>query len=108
MEPLYRQLIGFTQEPSTRPRWIIAPSLAVGHTLAERLALDGYGWMNLRFSTAIDLAMLIAGPVLTSAGVGVMDAGVGPALILQSLLDLGEEVPKYFRAIAEQPGVAEA
>jgi hypothetical protein len=52
MEPLYRQLIGFTQQPSTRPRWIIAPSLAVGHTLAERLALDGYGWTNLRFTTA--------------------------------------------------------
>lgn len=108
MEPLYRQLIGFTQEPSTRPRWIIAPSLAVGHTLAERLALDGYGWTNLRFTTAVDLAVRVAGPALASAGVAVMDGGVGPALILQSLLDLGEEVPKYFRAIAEQPGVAEA
>ena len=108
MEPLYRQLVGFTQQASARPRWILAPSLAVGHTLAERLALDGQGWTNLRFTTAADLAARVAGPALAASGVTVLDTGVGPALILQLLLDLSEEVPKYFRAIAEQPGVAEA
>jgi ATP-dependent helicase/nuclease subunit B len=108
METLYRQLIAFTRAQPTRPRWIIVPSMAVGKTLADRLALDGYAWANLRFQTASDLALRIAGPALSTAGKLVLKDGIGPALTLQLLLNLGATGGEYFRQIAEQPGVGDA
>ena len=108
MEALYRQLIRFTQEQPTRPRWIIVPSMAVGNTLADRLALDGYTWANLRFQTASDLALRIDGPALSTAGKRVVKGGIGPALTLQLLLNVGTGTGEYFGPIADQPGVADA
>ncbi len=108
MEALYRQLIRLTQEQPTRPRWIIVPATAVGKTLADRLALDGYAWANLRFQTASDMALRIAGPALSTAGKLLLKDGIGPALTLQLLLNLGPTGGEYFRHIAEQPGVGDA
>ena len=108
MEPLLKQIVAFMQDRPTDTLWILVPTLAAGHTLGERLARGGFAWANLRFTTPLDLASRIAGPVLGSRGVTAMDAGLGPALLLQLLLDLPVEGPRYFRKIADQPGVAEA
>src|ERR1019366_2954226 len=108
MEPLLQQIVEFMQNRPAATRWILVPTLAAGHTLGERLARDGFAWANLRFTTPLALAARIAGPVLGSRGITEMDQGLGPALLLELLLDLPAEVPQYFRKIVDQPGVAEA
>ena len=108
MEPLLQQIVEFMQDRPAATRWILVPTLAAGHTLGERLARDGFAWANLRFTTPLALAARIAGPVLGSRGITEMDQGLGPALLLELLLDLPAEVPQYFRKIVDQPGVAEA
>ncbi len=108
MESWLQQIIEFRDERLSGARWILVPTLAVGHTLAEHLARGGHAWANLRFTTPLDLAARIAGPSLGGRGVREMDAGLGPALLLQLLIDLPAGIPRYFRKIVEQPGVAEA
>jgi ATP-dependent helicase/nuclease subunit B len=108
MDLLLQQIAEFMQEQPTGTRWILLPTTAAGHTLGERLAREGFAWANLRFTTPLDLATRIAAPVLGARGVREMDPGLGPALLLQLLLDLPAEVPQYFRKIMDQPGVAEA
>jgi ATP-dependent helicase/nuclease subunit B len=62
----------------------------------------------LRFTTVLGLAERVAGPILGSEGVVPTECGLGPALCLELLLDLPNDIPKYFRKIAEQPGVGDA
>ena len=108
METLLQQIVEFMREQPTGARWVLVPTLAAGHTLGERLARGGHAWANLRFTTPLDLAARIAGPILGARGLREMDLGFGPALLLQLLVDLPAGVPRYFRRIVEQPGLAEA
>lgn len=108
MEPFLQQLIDLVQAEPTRAKWVVTPSLAIGHNIAERLISEGIAWGNLRFTTTFDLAECIAGPALAREKRTQMDSTVGPALALGLLLDLPATVTRYFRAIAEQPGVSEA
>ncbi|MFQ5829944.1 MAG: PD-(D/E)XK nuclease family protein [Candidatus Methylomirabilia bacterium] len=89
-------------------KWVIVPTHALGHTLGERLALEGTGWANLRFTPPLDLALEMAAPFLVERGVDPSPDGVGPALIMRLLLELPESTPAYFRHLAEQPKMAEA
>ena len=43
------QLADLCRTDRTRPKWVFVPSHAVGHTLGERLVLEGTDWANLRF-----------------------------------------------------------
>jgi ATP-dependent helicase/nuclease subunit B len=108
MESLLQQLTDLIQSEPTLTKWVVVPSLAVGHNIGERLASEGIAWGNLRFTTAFDLAVRVAGPGLAREGKTLVDPAVGPALTLELLLDLPATLPPYFRAIAEQSGVAEA
>jgi hypothetical protein len=108
MEPILQQLAELVQTEPARAKWVVAPSLAVGHNIAERLISEGIAWGNLRFTSAFDLAARIAGPALARENRTVSDPSAGPALVLGLLLDLPDAVAPYFRAIAEQPGVADA
>jgi hypothetical protein len=107
MEPFLQQLTDLIQDEPTLAKWAIVPSLAVGHNVGERLASEGIAWGNLRFTTVFDLAVRVAGPGLAREGKALVDQAVGPALTLELLLDL-PATPPYFRAIAEQSGVAES
>jgi ATP-dependent helicase/nuclease subunit B len=108
MKPFLQQLTDLVQAEPARAKWVVTPSLAVGHNIAERLISEGITWGNLRFTTVFDLAVRIAGPALARVKRTLIDPAVGPALALQLLLDLPATLTPYFRVIAEQPGVAEA
>jgi len=108
MEPFLQQLISLAQTDPTRTKWVVAPSLAVGNNIAERLISEGIVLGNFRFTNTFDLAARIAGPALARKKTALMDPAVGPALALELLLDLPSTSSSYFREIAEQPGVAEA
>lgn len=108
MDPFLTQLADLCRTERTRPKWVIVPTHALGHTLGERLVLGGTPWANLRFTTPLDLALQMAAPFLVERGVEPAADEVGPALVMRLLLDLPPDVPRYFRRLAEQPRMAEA
>src|SRR5512136_2163923 len=108
MTPFLTQLTELCRTEPTRVKWVIVPTHTLGHTLGERLALGGAGWANLRFTTALDLALPMAAPFLVERGIDPAPDGIGPALIMRLLLELPSTVPAYFRGLAEQPQMAEA
>lgn len=108
MNLLLAQLAELCRAERTRAKWVIVPTHSLGHTLGERLALDGGGWSNLRFTTPLDLALPMAAPFLVERGIDPAPDGIGPALIMRLLLELPSTVPGYFRGLAEQPQMAEA
>jgi ATP-dependent helicase/nuclease subunit B len=108
MDPFLTQLTEHHRAERTRAKWVIVPSHSLGHTLGERLALDGDGWTNVRFVTPLDLALPMAAPFLVERGIDPAPDGIGPALVMRLLLELPATVPAYFRDLAEQPQMAEA
>jgi ATP-dependent helicase/nuclease subunit B len=106
--PFLAQLAELCRTERTRAKWVIVPTHTLGHTLGERLALEGAGWANVRFATPLDLALPMAAPFLVERGVDPAPDGIGPALIMRLLLELPSTVPTYFRGLAEQPQMAEA
>jgi ATP-dependent helicase/nuclease subunit B len=108
MDLFVHQLAALSATETWRTKWVIVPSLGLGHTLAERLVLRGANWANLRFTTVYDLAVRVAGPAMAAAGIEPLNEEIGPALMLQLLLDLPSAAPSYFRTIAEQPAIGAA
>jgi ATP-dependent helicase/nuclease subunit B len=106
--PFLTQLADLCRTERTRAKWVVVPTHTLGHTLGERLALEGAGWANVRFTTPLDLALPMAAPFLVERGVDPAPDGIGPALIMRLLLELPSTVPTYFRGLAEQPQMAEA
>lgn len=92
----------------TEAKWLFVPSHSIGHTLGERLALEGTSWANLRFTTPFGLALRTAAPFLVERGVDPSPEGVGSALVMWLLLELPRETPTYFRQLADQPRMADA
>ena len=108
MDPFLAQLAACCTVERTRPKWVVVPGHALGHTLGERLAREGTSWANLRFTPPLDLALQMAAPYLVERGIDPAPDGVGPALITRLLLDLPGTTPAYFRPLGEQPRMADA
>jgi hypothetical protein len=102
------QLAELCRAERTRPKWVFVPSYAIGHTLGERLVLEGTDWANLRFTRPLDVALAMAAPFLVERGLEPAGDDVGPALLMRLLLDLPGDVPRYFRRLEEQPRLADA
>jgi ATP-dependent helicase/nuclease subunit B len=108
MTPFLAQLAELCRAERTRPKWVFVPTHALGHTLGERLVLEGTDWANLRFTPPRDVALHIAAPFLVERGIEPAGDDVGPALLMRLLLDLPDGVPRYFRRLEEQPRLSEA
>jgi ATP-dependent helicase/nuclease subunit B len=91
----------------TRAKWVFVPTHAIGHTLGERIALEGTNWLNLRFVTPLDIALRMGAPFLVERGVHPSEEGLGPALMMRLLLDRPLE-RGYFRPLADHPTMAQA
>jgi hypothetical protein len=107
VDPFVAQLHDLCRAEPTRAKWVFVPGHGLGHTLGERLALEGTSWANLRFTPPLELALQMAGPFFVEAGVDPAPDGLGPALVTRLLLDLPRATPAYFRPLAEQPQMAE-
>jgi ATP-dependent helicase/nuclease subunit B len=106
MRDFLARITALARDHVTRNKWVIVPSHAIGRTLGERIALDGTNWLNLRLATPLDLALRMGAPFLVERGIDPSEAGLGPALIMRLLHDLGEG--GYFRPLAGQPAMAHA
>src|SRR6185503_13051563 len=107
VDPFVAQLAGLCATHRTRAKWVFVPTHALGHTLSDRLVLEGTDWANLRFITPLDIALRMGAPFLVERGVDPSEEELGPALIMRLLLDLPEE-GGYFRSLADQPTMAQA
>ncbi len=108
IDPFVGQLAELCRTQRTAAKWVLVPSHAVGHTLGERLALEGTNWANLRLVPPLDLALQIAAPFLVEREIDPAPDILGPALVMRLLLELPGSVPSYFRPLAEHPKMADA
>jgi PD-(D/E)XK nuclease superfamily len=108
VDPFLVQVDQLCRVQVTRPKWVFVRGHALGHTLGERLAREGTNWASLRFTPPFELALEMAAPFLVEQGIDPVPDGLGPALIARLLLDLPASTPRYFRPLAEQPGMGDA
>jgi len=108
VDPFLAQLTDLCHSHRTVAKWVFVPSHAVGHTLGERLALEGTDWVNLRFVHPLDLALQMAAPFLVKRDINPAPDTLGPALIMRLLLELPGSTPSYYRPLAEHPKMADA
>ena len=107
IDPFVTQLARLCATQRTRVKWVFVPTHALGRTLGERIALAGSDWLNLRFVTPLDIALRMGAPFLVERGIDPSEEGLGPALMMRLLLELPEQ-GGYFRALAEQPSLAQS
>jgi hypothetical protein len=107
VDPFVAQLARLCTTHPTRAKWVFVPTHAFGHTLGDRLVLEGTDWANLRFVTPLDIALRMGAPFLVERGIDPSEEGLGAALIMRLLLDLPED-GGYFRSLADQPTMAQA
>src|ERR1700759_5350967 len=63
---------------------LVAPSLAIGHTLVERLGREGdRAWVHLRVETPRTIALALVAPDLTREGLRLLSRAQALALIEQ-------------------------
>ena len=108
MDPFIAQLTDVCRAHPAAAKWVFVPGHAVGHTLGERLALQGVNWANVRLTTPRDVALRMAAPSLVGRTIDPSPEGLGPALVMRLLLELPPDTPEYFRPLAEQPKMADA
>ena len=107
-DPFISQLAQLCEKNPTGSKWVIVPTHALGHTIGDRLVLEGTNWANLRFKTPFDLALELAGPSLAERGIDPAADDSGPALMMRLLRELPDDVPKYFRHLALHPQMGSA
>ena len=86
------------------------PTHALGHTLGDRLVLEGTDWVNLRFVTPLDIALRMGAPFLVERGIDPSEEGLGPALMMRLLLDLaggGRLLPSPRRSADDGAGAVD-
>lgn len=92
----------------TRAKWLIVPSRSLGRTVGDRLTLGGTNWANLRIVTPLDIALRMGAPFLVERGIDPSEEGLGPALVMQLLAEVGDREQGYFTPLAEHPQMSDA
>jgi ATP-dependent helicase/nuclease subunit B len=82
---------------------LVAPTLAIGHTLVERLAREGHPWINLRVETVRTIALGIAGPGLAREGLRLLSRAQALALVEQACAEYLKP-DSYFGQLRDRPG----
>jgi len=82
---------------------LVAPSLLVGHQIAERLAREGHPWIHLRIQTARTLAHGVVGAALAREGLRLLSRAQALSLIEQACLAVLDE-RSYFGELRDRPG----
>ncbi len=107
MDPFVDQLKRLCAAHPTRTKWVWVPTHGIGRTLGERIARENTNWLNLRFVTPLDIALVMGAPFLVERGISPSEEGLGPALMMRLLLNLPTQ-DGYFRPLADHPTMAQA
>ena len=101
------ELARICRERPLEEKVLVSPSLAIGHTLVERLAREGHDWTNLRVETVRTLAAAAVGPQLASGGWKILSRAQTLALVEQACAESAAP-GGYFGSIADRPGLHRA
>lgn len=82
---------------------LIAPSLRVGHTLAERLAREGHPWVHVRVETVRTLALRLVGPDLARDGLRLLSRAQALALVEKASSE-SLTAKSHFGPLRDRPG----
>ncbi len=86
---------------------VVAPSLAMGHQIADAIALGGTPWVNLRFETMRTLADRVASFDISAHGMTTLSRAQALALVGRAC-DRALDGSSYFAALADRPGLHRA
>jgi len=104
---LIEELARVCAELPVEEKVLVAPSLAVGHTLIERLAREGHAPVNLRVETLRTLALGAVGPELAHGGLRLLSRAQALALVEQACAET--LTPRsYFGRLRDRPGLHRA
>src|SRR5262245_7820153 len=96
-------LAKFCRDRSLDEKVLVAPSLAIGHTILERLGREGGPWVNLRVETARTLALGVVAADLAREGLRLLSRAQALALVEQACAAF--LTPKaYFGPLRDRPG----
>ncbi|HYB53923.1 MAG TPA: hypothetical protein VEG84_08655, partial [Thermoanaerobaculia bacterium] len=104
---LLDSLAGVCRDRPLEEKVLIAPSLLIGHELAERVARAGTPWINLRVETVRTLAHALVARDLAREGRRLLSRAQALALVEQACAQaLGED--SYFGFLSDRPGLHRA
>jgi ATP-dependent helicase/nuclease subunit B len=89
-------------------KWLIAPSLRVGHQWQQTVARHGQPTLNLHIKTLKSMALELAGPSMTQAKVGFLSSRAGELLIDGILTRLGSDGLEYLGRTRAHVGLVQA
>ena len=104
---LIEEVARVCREHPLEEKILLAPSLAIGHQITERLAREGHPWVHLRVETVRNLAHGLVGPTLVKEGLTLISRAQALALVEQACTQaLG--AGSYFGRIKDRPGLHRA
>ena len=105
MNQLIRELRQHAQEHLLEPKWLLAPSLRVGHQWLETVVRSGQATVNFRVLTIPGFALELAGPHLAAQQKRLLTPSAG-ALLVDSIL--GRIDTTYLNRADRSPNLSKA
>ncbi|HET7706758.1 MAG TPA: hypothetical protein VFM36_11765, partial [Thermoanaerobaculia bacterium] len=104
---MIERLAALCREHLLKEKILVAPSLAIGHQIADAVAHSGTPWVNLRVETIRTLSDAVAGFALASEGITVLSRAQALSII-ERVCDRVLGSATYFAALADRPGLHRA
>ncbi|MDA8096120.1 MAG: PD-(D/E)XK nuclease family protein [Clostridia bacterium] len=104
MNQIRRELARVCREHLFTEKILICPDYASGHSLLERLALDGGTWLNLHVATVDGLALETAELSMLEQGLSLLPDASGLFLIENIFRSLRPDL-EYFNTLEPRPGI---
>ena len=103
---LARELARICQERLLEEKWLIAPSLRVGHQWLDIVTLANGPVLNVRIKTLKGLALDLAGPEMARLGVSLITATGSLILVDRILKRLGTSSSGYLSSLPPSPSLS--
>lgn len=110
MTVLMEQLEAAMREPSSAPRWIIAPTRIIGQQWLDRVTMAGGFTLNVHVKTLRSIALDLAAPAIVEGGLAMLGQHTGTAIVSEAWSQATEQLSgdEHFRRLSVTPGLVNA
>lgn len=108
MNQFFEELATICRDRLMEEKWLLAPSLRVGHQWLDHLTLHGIPSLNVRIKTLKAMALDAAGPQMSSKGVELISDAGSVVLVDRIIQELRTDPSRYFSRLPESPALARA
>lgn len=102
------ELARICRERLLEEKWLLAPSLRVGHQWLDSLTLSGAPALNIRIKTVKAMALDAAAPEMSSNGAGLISDTGSVVLIDRIIRRLRKDPSRYFSALPQSSALTQA